>query len=76
VEEWLRSDIIRTFVTADAALLDRVVTGTYAHAKRRAHEMREAVALLDRLGVPSTVAAAAAESLERIVTTQGAPCLR
>jgi 3-hydroxyisobutyrate dehydrogenase-like beta-hydroxyacid dehydrogenase len=66
VEDWLRSDIVKTFVNADAKLLDRVVTGTYKHAKRRAHEMREAAELLDELGIPPTITRATAESLERI----------
>lgn len=76
VEAWLRADIARTFIAADAALLDRVVAGTYTHATRRAHEMREAVALLGALGVPAPVSAAAAASLERISRSQGETCLR
>ena len=70
VEDWLRSDIVKTFVNADATLLDRIVVGTYKHAKRRAHEMRDATALLDELGVPATITRATAESLERIVAGQ------
>jgi 3-hydroxyisobutyrate dehydrogenase-like beta-hydroxyacid dehydrogenase len=66
VEEWLRADITRTFVSADESLLDRIVDGTSRHAKRRAHEMRDAAALLDDLAVPAPVTRAAAESLERI----------
>jgi 3-hydroxyisobutyrate dehydrogenase-like beta-hydroxyacid dehydrogenase len=66
VEEWLRSDITKTFVGADATTIDRIVDGTYKHAKRRAHEMRDASALLNDLGVPATIATATAESLERI----------
>ncbi|HTJ24976.1 MAG TPA: DUF1932 domain-containing protein [Candidatus Limnocylindria bacterium] len=72
VEEWLRSDITRTFVGADAATLDRIVEGTYKHAKRRAHEMRDAQALLEDLGVSATITTATAASLERIVHEQGA----
>ncbi|HEV3087661.1 MAG TPA: DUF1932 domain-containing protein, partial [Candidatus Elarobacter sp.] len=55
-------------------LLDRVVTGTYKHAKRRAHEMHDAAELLDELGVPATITRATAESLERIVR-DGAPAV-
>jgi 3-hydroxyisobutyrate dehydrogenase-like beta-hydroxyacid dehydrogenase len=66
VEEWLRADITRTFVAADEKLLDRIVDGTYKHAKRRAHEMRDATALLDALAVPATMTRATTESLERI----------
>lgn len=72
VEDWLRADITRTFVAADGTLLDRVVEGTYKHAKRRAHEMQDATALLDELGVPSTISAATAAALERITREQGA----
>jgi 3-hydroxyisobutyrate dehydrogenase-like beta-hydroxyacid dehydrogenase len=66
VEDWLRSDITSTFVNADAKLIDRLVDGTAKHAARRAHEMHDAAALLAELGVPATIAAATAESLERI----------
>jgi 3-hydroxyisobutyrate dehydrogenase-like beta-hydroxyacid dehydrogenase len=67
VEDWLRADITRTLVSADASTLDRIVDGTLKHARRRAHEMRDAAQLLDDLGVPATVTRATAESLERIV---------
>jgi 3-hydroxyisobutyrate dehydrogenase-like beta-hydroxyacid dehydrogenase len=67
VEEWLRADITRTFVSADETLLDRIVDGTYRHAKRRAHEMSDATQLLDDLAVPATITRATTESLERIV---------
>lgn len=70
VEDWLRADIGRTFDQADARLVERIVDGTFTHAQRRAHEMHAAVALLDELGVPSPVARAAADSLERIVRHQ------
>ena len=70
VEEWLRGDITRTFVGADASTLDRVVEGTVKHAERRAHEMRDASALLAELGVPNTIATATAESLERMSATK------
>jgi 3-hydroxyisobutyrate dehydrogenase-like beta-hydroxyacid dehydrogenase len=66
VEDWLRADITRTFIGADETMLDRIVEGTHKHAKRRAHEMRDATELLDALGVPSTITRATTESLERI----------
>lgn len=66
VEDWLRADVIATFIKADEKLIDRLVDGTAKHAKRRAHEMDDAAALLDELGVPSTIAAATAKSLQRI----------
>ncbi|HEX3463749.1 MAG TPA: DUF1932 domain-containing protein [Candidatus Elarobacter sp.] len=71
VEDWLCADITRTLVEANASTLDRIVTGTYKHAKRRAHEMRDAAQLLDELGVPATMTRATAESLERIVHDGG-----
>jgi hypothetical protein len=55
VEAWLRSAITRTFVTGDEVLLDRLIDGTYKHAKRRAHKMHAAGALLEQLGVASPV---------------------
>jgi 3-hydroxyisobutyrate dehydrogenase-like beta-hydroxyacid dehydrogenase len=66
VEEWLRSDIIATFVKADEKLIDRLVDGTAKHAARRAHEMHDAAALLAELGVPNPMATATAAALERI----------
>jgi 3-hydroxyisobutyrate dehydrogenase-like beta-hydroxyacid dehydrogenase len=66
VEDWLRGDITKTFVGADATLLDRIVDGTHKHAKRRAHEMADATALLEELGVPTPITRATTESLERI----------
>jgi 3-hydroxyisobutyrate dehydrogenase-like beta-hydroxyacid dehydrogenase len=70
VEDWLRADITRTFVGADATLLDRIVDGTHKHAKRRAHEMADATALLEELGVPTPVTRATTESLERIAAAK------
>jgi 3-hydroxyisobutyrate dehydrogenase-like beta-hydroxyacid dehydrogenase len=66
VEDWLRSDIIKTFVDANEGFIDRLVDGTAKHAVRRGHEMRDAEAMLRELGTPTTMAAATAESLERI----------
>ena len=71
VEDWLRDDIARTLSGANAATLERIVDGTRNHARRRAHEMTDAAALLDQLGVPSTIAHATAASLHRIVAEQG-----
>lgn len=70
VEDWLRADVTRTFVNADDTMLDRIVDGTYKHAKRRAHEMADATALLDDLGVTATITRATTASLERIVAQQ------
>ena len=66
VEDWLRTDIVRSFESWDAATLDRMIDGTAKHAKRRAHEMRDAAALLNDVGIPPIMAEATARSLERI----------
>jgi 3-hydroxyisobutyrate dehydrogenase-like beta-hydroxyacid dehydrogenase len=66
VEDWLHADISATFVNAGDAFIDRLVDGTAKHAVRRAHEMRDAEAMLRELGTPTTMATATAESLERI----------
>jgi 3-hydroxyisobutyrate dehydrogenase-like beta-hydroxyacid dehydrogenase len=68
VEDWLRSDIIKTFVAADAAFIDRLIDGTAKHAVRRGHEMRDAETMLRELGTPTTMVTATAESLERIAS--------
>ncbi len=66
VEDWLRADISATFVNAGETFIDRLIDGTAKHAVRRAHEMRDAEAMLLELGTPTTMVAATAESLERI----------
>ncbi len=73
VEEWLRADIVRTLSAADDTLLDRIVEGTQKHAKRRAHEMRDAASLLDDLNLPATITRATAESLERRASDTTSP---
>ncbi len=76
VEDWLRSDIIRTLVEADASTLDRIIDGTEKHAVRRGHEMRDAEAMLRELGTPLTMVTATAESLERIAGEKKVPAHR
>jgi 3-hydroxyisobutyrate dehydrogenase-like beta-hydroxyacid dehydrogenase len=71
VEDWLHADISATFVNAGETFIDRLVDGTAKHATRRAHEMRDAEAMLRELHTPTTMATATAESLERIA--QDAP---
>jgi 3-hydroxyisobutyrate dehydrogenase-like beta-hydroxyacid dehydrogenase len=76
VEDWLRSDIIKTFVAADAAFIDRLIDGTDKHAVRRGHEMRDAEAMLRELATPTTMVTATAESLERIAREKKVPTHR
>jgi 3-hydroxyisobutyrate dehydrogenase-like beta-hydroxyacid dehydrogenase len=76
VEDWLRSDIIKTFADADDTTMDRMLDGTAKHAVRRSHEMRDAEAMLLELGTPTTMVTATAESLERIAREKKVPARR
>jgi 3-hydroxyisobutyrate dehydrogenase-like beta-hydroxyacid dehydrogenase len=58
-EEWLHDEIAAVLADADAALLDRLLTGSVRHAARRVSEMRDARELLAELDVEPRVAAAA-----------------
>jgi 3-hydroxyisobutyrate dehydrogenase-like beta-hydroxyacid dehydrogenase len=64
--EWLRGEIGAIFEGADAGLLDRLLTGSRAHARRREAEMEAAAALERDLGVEPHIAAAAANVLRAI----------
>jgi 3-hydroxyisobutyrate dehydrogenase-like beta-hydroxyacid dehydrogenase len=55
-EAWMRAEIAGVL---DAALLERLLTGSERHATRRIHELRDARALLAELGVEGRVSAAA-----------------
>jgi 3-hydroxyisobutyrate dehydrogenase-like beta-hydroxyacid dehydrogenase len=48
--EWLRRQILAELAAADAALVDRLLTGSIRHAARRAAELAAAVAHLEELG--------------------------
>jgi 3-hydroxyisobutyrate dehydrogenase-like beta-hydroxyacid dehydrogenase len=55
-EDWMRAEIAGVL---DAALLERLLTGSERHATRRIHEVRDARELLAELGVEGRVSAAA-----------------
>ena len=57
-EEWLREEIAAVLAGADAALLERLETGSRKHAARRVHEVRDASALLRELGIEPRVSEA------------------
>ena len=63
LEEWLSADIGAALAQADGATLERLVTGSRAHAVRRADEMEAAAQLLDSLGVPARVTRASQDWL-------------
>jgi 3-hydroxyisobutyrate dehydrogenase-like beta-hydroxyacid dehydrogenase len=69
-EDWLRGEIAAVLESADAALLDRLVTGSRTHAARRVDEMEAACELLRELGVEPRVAAAAAGVLAELAREQ------
>jgi 3-hydroxyisobutyrate dehydrogenase-like beta-hydroxyacid dehydrogenase len=58
-EQWLHDEIAAVLTGADAALLDRLLTGSARHAARRRGEMRDARELLAELGVEPRVTVAA-----------------
>ena len=58
-EDWMREEIEGVLAGADAALLERLVTGSARHATRRIAEVADARELLAELGVEPRVTAAA-----------------
>lgn len=69
-EEWLRGQIAGELGPAGAALVDRLVDGTYIHAVRREHEMRDALELLEAAGQPTDMTRATVAWLQRIVSAR------
>jgi 3-hydroxyisobutyrate dehydrogenase-like beta-hydroxyacid dehydrogenase len=65
-EAFMREQIAELFEEADPALARRMETGSVQHAYRRMHEMHDAEAMLDELGVQPRVARAAAGWLQEL----------
>ncbi|MFG2090105.1 MULTISPECIES: DUF1932 domain-containing protein [unclassified Spirillospora] len=65
-EDWLRQNIVDELTAAGAGTVERLVTGTYKHAARRAAEMEAASAMLDELDVEPTMSAASRDLLTRL----------
>jgi 3-hydroxyisobutyrate dehydrogenase-like beta-hydroxyacid dehydrogenase len=63
LSEWLSGNITEELIRADAATLERLLTGSRVHAVRRIHEMEAAERLLDDLGVPARVTRASRDWL-------------
>ena len=63
VEDRLHADIAAVI---GEPLLERLLSGTRAHAARRVDEMRAAAAYLEELGVEPRIASAAADVLEQL----------
>lgn len=66
-EEWLRGQIADELGPEGDAVLERLIAGTYKHAERREHEMRDAVDLLERSGSPADMTRATRLWLQRIL---------
>jgi 3-hydroxyisobutyrate dehydrogenase-like beta-hydroxyacid dehydrogenase len=52
-EAWLRAQIAAELGPDGDALVTRLLSGTYAHAERREHEVRDALAALESAGQPA-----------------------
>ncbi|WP_375489366.1 NAD(P)-binding domain-containing protein [uncultured Jatrophihabitans sp.] len=63
MQQWMRELIGAEFERADASFAQRLERGSVQHAVRRQEEMAAAVELLDELGVPPRIAAAARDWL-------------
>lgn len=50
-EEWVRDQVATQLAGDGQAVIDRLLTGTRTHASRRLHEMVDAAAYLEELGV-------------------------
>jgi 3-hydroxyisobutyrate dehydrogenase-like beta-hydroxyacid dehydrogenase len=57
-EDWVRGQMVAELGDGGSALVDRLVTGTYQHARRRRHEMEDALDYCRRLGTPHEMTAA------------------
>ena len=68
VEPWMREHIAAELTSADPATVERIVSGTVRHARRRAAEMEAAAAMLTELGVDPLMASASAAVHERLAT--------
>ena len=75
VEPWMRELITAELTSADAATVERIVSGTVKHARRRTAEMEAAAAMLTELGVSPLMASASAALHERLAAAAGDPAV-
>jgi 3-hydroxyisobutyrate dehydrogenase-like beta-hydroxyacid dehydrogenase len=66
-EDWARNQIAAQLAGDGQAVIDRLLTGTQNHAKRRRQEMLDTADYLESMGVPAPMTRATIESLGRIV---------
>lgn len=64
--EWMRAQLVAELGPDAPALVDRLLTGTYAHTARREQEVRDALELLDSLDAPSDMTRATLAWFERL----------
>jgi 3-hydroxyisobutyrate dehydrogenase-like beta-hydroxyacid dehydrogenase len=72
VEPWLRELIAAELASADQATVERIITGTVKHARRRTAEMEAAATMLTELGVRPLMASASAALHERLAAPDDA----
>lgn len=65
--EWLRNQIARELGPDGAGLVERLVAGTYEHAHRREHEVRDALEELRSSGQPDDMTRGTLAWFERIM---------
>jgi len=65
-EDWVRNQIIAELDSGGARLVERLVTGTAAHAERRLHEMEDTREYIHELGTPDEMTAATISWLSAI----------
>lgn len=56
-EDWIRAQMAAELGPAGAALIERLISGSYAHAERREHEVQDALEYVDQLGTPGWMTA-------------------
>ena len=66
-EDWVRDQITSELGPEGPALLERFVAGTYEHAERREHEVRDVLATLEAIDQPSDMTRGTLAWFERIL---------
>lgn len=66
IGDWLWAHLLEELTSADQQMLQRLVTGTGAHAERRCHEMEAASELLTELGVEPVMTDSTVQSLRDV----------
>lgn len=66
----MRENIEAELVEAGTGTVERLVTGTWLHARRRAEEMAAATEMLEHLGVEPAMARASRDLLRRVTAEE------